>query len=171
MKKLTFFSIILIVHYAVAGQFTIQVGTKNYPSTRTWSFEGSGYVGSVNSKVKIGKIDTGGCLMLSVSLEKHVQFIKGSISLILNDTILVLAKTLSKDHFEESPTVLYSLDSKQYKILQKQEITEIRFIVQNINLKSDGLFTSSNLVWHEIDGIKHFLPKYKTSIEISQVMD
>lgn len=109
--------------------------------------------------------------MLSANLENRVQYIKGSITLILDDTVLVLASRLSKDIFDGSPTALYSIDAKQYKILQRKEITEIRFEVYSLSLERNQFFTSSNHVWHEVDGIKTFLPKYNTSGEIEEVKD
>lgn len=171
MKKNSLLTLVLFIHIAVFGQFTIQAGKSKYPSTRTWSFAGSGYIGSVDSKVIVGKIGTGGCLMLSANLESRVQYLRGSITLILDDTVLVLANTLSKDIFDGSPAALYSIDAKQYKILRSKEIREIRFEVYSLSLKRNQFFTSSNLVWHEVDGTKLFLPKYKTSIEIEEVKD
>lgn len=142
-RKLTITLLGILFYINTNAQNYIYKGSKQFEATNTWSFNLNGHYWTTDPKITIAKNINGGYLMLSIVVPFKFDYIKGNLTVILEDgTIINCVDKGVRDYVDETSTNLYNLTFNEIYKMKNSRISKIRF---NIYSQGENMpYTASN---------------------------
>lgn len=163
----------ILFHLNINAQNYIYKGNEQFEATNTWRFKLNAYYwANSNPEITIAKHENGGYLMLSIEVPFDFDYIKGNLTIILEDgTIINCIDRGVRDYVDQTATNLYNLTMSEIEKMKNFRILKIRF---NINSQGRNMpYTASNYKENTFRsfGNKDDKDYYETDIEITNLFD
>lgn len=156
------------------AQNYIYKGSEQFEATNTWSFMLNGHYWSTDPTIVVAKHSNGGYLMLSIEVPFKSHFIKGNLTIILEDGNMINCVDRNvRDYVDNTSTNLYNLTLDEIEKMKNSRISKVRFNIceQNYRMKDEiKPFTASNendKFNSDVDEIDY----YETDLEISNLFE
>lgn len=169
--------LILFFYFNVNAQNYIYKGNKQYEATNTWSFNLNAHYWTGSPEITIAKHETGGYLMLSIVVPFDFDYIKGKLTIILEDgTMITCIDRGVRDYVDETSTNLYNLTMDEIDKMKNSRISKIRFnIFRSQGARSQGQYmpytASNNRDILRIKINKEEKDYYETDVEITNLFE
>ena len=164
----------ILFHLNINAQNYIYKGSEQFEATNTWSFILNGHYWSTDPTIVVARHSNGGYLMLSIEVPFESHFIKGNLTIILEDGNMINCVDRNfRDYVDNTSTNLYNLTLDEIEKMKNSRISKVRFniCVQNYRMKDEiKPFTATNnndkfnSDFEEID-------YYETDVEISNLFE
>lgn len=181
-KRLIIILLGILFHLNTNAQNYIYKGDNQYEATNTWSFRLNGNYWTSNPEITIAKHENGGYLMLSIVVPFKSDYIKGLLTIFLDDgSIIKCVDRGIRDYVDETSTVLYNLTFDEIEKMKYSKISKIRFNIYRYNgnyfigKRDEDImpYTAINYKNYILRGIGDIDDKnyYETDIEISNLFE
>ncbi|MES2864420.1 MAG: hypothetical protein V4666_09905 [Bacteroidota bacterium] len=170
----------ILFHLNTNAQNYIYKGSEQFEATNTWSFRLNGQYWTSDPKITIAKHSNGGYLMLSIVVPFDFDYIKGNLTIILEDgTMINCIDRGVRDYVDETSTNLYNLTMGEIEKMKISKISKIRFNIfryQGSQSKGQNMpytatnYKEVNLVYYE-DKDKVKKEYYETDLEITNLFE
>ena len=164
----------LLFHLNGNAQNYIYKGNEQFEATNTWSFILNGHYWSTDPTIVVARHSNGGYLMLSIEVPFESHFIKGNLTIILEDGSMINCVDRNfRDYVDNTSTNLYNLTLDEIEKMKNSRISKVRFniCVQNYHMKDEiKPFTATNnndKFNSDFDEIDY----YETDVEISNLFE
>lgn len=118
----------ILFHLNINAQNYIYKGDEQFEATDTWSFSLNAHYWTSDPKITIAKHANGGYLMLSIVVPFDFDYIKGNLTIILDDgTMIYCVDRGVRDYVDETSTNLYNLTMGEIERMKISKISKIRF--------------------------------------------
>lgn len=164
----------ILFHLNINAQNYIYKGSEQFEATNTWSFILNGHYWSTDPTIVVARHSNGGYLMLSIEVPFESHFIKGNLTIILEDGNMINCVDRNfRDYVDNTSTNLYNLTLDEIEKMKNSRISKVRFniCVQNYRMKDEiKPFTATNnndKFNSDFDEIDY----YETDVEISNLFE
>jgi hypothetical protein len=161
MKKLLLILFLILYHFTGHSQYSIYIGSREYPSTPTWE------LGALS--INFGKnTNSTGFLMITTSEDQFVHEYFGSLLYIylLNGKQITLNK-IASDRLDGNISAAYSVNNLNLKLLKSSDIKKIRYNVNSEFGKNDNYSVVNEIV--EVKEMEVPVPEAKNMSEIDKM--
>ena len=171
------FLLAILFHINSYSQNYIYKGNEQLEATNTWSFVLNGHYWTGSPEITIAKHETGGYLMLSIVVPFDFDYIKGKLTIILEDgTMITCVDRGVRDYVNETSTNLYNLTMDEIDKMKNSRISKIRFnIFRSQGSRSQGQYipytASNNRDILRIKINKEEKDYYETDVEITNLFE
>ena len=118
----------LLFHLNGNAQNYIYKGNEQFEATNTWSFILNGHYWSTDPTIVVARHSNGGYLMLSIEVPFESHFIKGNLTIILEDGNMINCVDRNfRDYVDNTSTNLYNLTLDEIEKMKISKISKIRF--------------------------------------------
>lgn len=169
----------MLFHLNVNAQNYIYKGSEQFEATNTWSFRLNGHYWTSNPEITIAKHSNGGYLILSIVVPSDSDYIKGQLTIILEDGMMINCVDRGvRDYVDNSSTNLYNLTMGEIEKMKNSRISKIRFNMfryQGAYEKGKNMpYTATNFKEDFIaflDKVKEKKEYHETDVEITNLFE
>ena len=127
-RKLTITILGILFCINTNAQNYIYKGSQQFEATSSWRFSLNASYWTTNPEITIAKHGNGGYLMLSIVVPSKDDYIKGNLTIILDDgSIIKCVDKGLKDYVDNTSTKLYNLTMPEIEKMKNSRINKIRF--------------------------------------------
>lgn len=167
----------ILFHLNINAQNYIYKGDEQFEAADTWSFSLNAHYWTSDPKITIAKHANGGYLMLSIRVPFDSDYIKGNLTIILEDgTMINCVDRGLRDYVDETSTNLYNLTMGEIEKMKNSRISKIRFNIfrdQGDYMKGKNMpYTATNYKKDYIASLGEEKKEYyDTDVEITNLFE